>query len=479
MKKLTTLFLLALLSLTASSQTLIDGVYYKFSSATSYSSAYAYVTSGDTKYTGDIVIPEVVTYNNVVYSVRRIADDAFKDCSDLTSVKIPNSVFNIGGKSFQGCSGLTSVTIPNSVTGIGPSAFMGCSGLTSITIPNSMTGISERTFYDCSGLTSVTIPSSVTSIGSSAFENCTSLTSFTVPNNMVYFGARVFSGCIGLTSPIYSSVSFAYMPKSFKGGFSIPDGIREIAGSAFSYCTGLTSITIPNSVTSIGGYAFDGCSGLTSVVIPNSVTSLGTWPFCDCYGLTSVTIGSGITSIPARTFDSCYELTEVYCYAKNTPYAGRDAFSSAVKKATLYVPEASVSAYQTTYPWSEFGAIKTLSGDTLVIPETPKCATPTISFLDGKLQFSCETEGVEYVYHMDYVPAIDGNGNSFSLPKTMVTVYATKKGYDNSDVATKEINVGGTDASGVRGDVNLDGEVGMPDVMFIVNYILNGKFPDE
>jgi hypothetical protein len=79
---------------------------------------------------------------------------------------------------------------------------------------------------------------------------------------------------------------------------------------------------------------------------------------------------------------------------------------------------------------------------------------------------------------MDYIPAIDGNGNSFSLPKTKVTVYATKKGYDNSDVATKEIEVGGGEA-GVRGDVNLDGEIGMPDVMFIVNYILNGKFPDE
>ena len=223
---------------------------------------------------------------------------------------------------------------------------------------------------------------------------------------------------------------------------------------------------------------FESCSGLTSVVIPDSVTSLGTWPFLGCYGLTSVTIGSSVTAIPDRAFESCNNLTEVYCYAKNTPYAGRDIFSSsALKNATLYVPEASVSAYQTTYPWSGFGTIKTLSGDTLVIPETPKCATPTIAFVDGTLTFDCETEGVEYIYHMDYVPAIDGNGNSVRLPKTMVTVYATKTGYDNSDVATKEINVSGTD--GIRGDVNGDGKVSMPDVMFIVNKILNHPSPER
>ena len=65
------------------------------------------------------------------------------------------------------------------------------------------------------------------------------------------------------------------------------------------------------------------------------------------------------------------------------------------------------------------------------------------------------------------------------MPTTYkVTVYATKDGYENSDVATKDINVSGG-ASGIRGDVNNDGTVSMPDAMFIVNKILNGKFPDE
>ena len=66
---------------------------------------------------------------------------------------------------------------------------------------------------------------------------------------------------------------------------------------------------------------------------------------------------------------------------------------SYVDYATLYVPEGSVAAYKATEPWSGFGTIKTLSGE---IPVVEKCATPTITYKDGKVSFSCDTEGVEF-----------------------------------------------------------------------------------
>ena len=125
------------------------------------------------KPTGDLTIPESVTYGGISYPVTSIDDWAF-----------------------DGCSGLTSVTIGNSVTEIGNSAFSGCSGLTSVTIPNSVTSIGFRAFYDCSGLTSVTIPNSVTSIGNYAFNGCSGLTRIDAyPNpEKVSIGVDAFSG---------------------------------------------------------------------------------------------------------------------------------------------------------------------------------------------------------------------------------------------------------------------------------------------
>ena len=84
------------------------------------------------KPTGDLTIPESVTFRGCSYPVTEIGDEAFDECSGLTSVTIPNSVTEIGYGAFRGCWGLTSVTIGNSVTSIGWSAFGSCSGLTRI-----------------------------------------------------------------------------------------------------------------------------------------------------------------------------------------------------------------------------------------------------------------------------------------------------------------------------------------------------------
>ena len=146
--------------------------------------------------------------------------------------------------------------------------------------------------------------------------------------------------------------------------------------------------------------------------------------------------------------------------------------------AALYVPKGAIEKYKATDGWKDFVFIEEGAGggDT---PETQKCATPTISYENGKLTFSCDTEGATCQYSITDTDIKAGSGNEVQLTTTYkVTVYATKDGYENSDVATKEINVSGG-ASGIRGDVNNDGQVSMPDAMFIVNKILNGKFPDE
>ena len=155
--------------------------------------------SGYNTPTGNLIIPSTVTYYSMSFSVTSIDTNAFRNCSNLTSVTIPNTVTSIGYTAFYGCSGLTSVTIPNSVTSIGIGAFNGCGSLTLVTIPNSVTSIGNNAFYNCSGLTSVTIPNSVTSVGNNAFYNCSGLTSVTIGNSVTSIGNYAFYSCINIT----------------------------------------------------------------------------------------------------------------------------------------------------------------------------------------------------------------------------------------------------------------------------------------
>ncbi len=214
-------------------------------------------------------------------SVKNIGESAFSGCTELTSIIVVKG--NSKYHSAENCLietatntlilGCKTSVIPTdgSVTSIGNEAFKGCTKLTSITIPDSVTSIGGSAFSGCTVLTSVTIPNSVTSIGWGVFDGCTGLTSVTIGNGVTSIGGSAFSGCTGLTS------------------VTIPDSVTSIGYNAFSGCTGLTSITIPDSVTSIGQGAFCDCSGLTSVTIGNGVTSIGYSAFSGCTGLASIT----------------------------------------------------------------------------------------------------------------------------------------------------------------------------------------------
>ena len=396
------------------------------------------------EYQGNVAIPEEVTYMNRTRKVTSIGDYAFYDCSGLTSVTIPNSVTSIGNRAFYGCSGLTSIEIPNSVTSIGERAFQSCYGLTKVTLNSN--AIASESYSSSSTLRSIfgskvkeyVLGDDVTSIGSYAFYNCSNVTSVTIADNVTSVGDYAFDGT-------------AWYNNS-------PDGLFYAGKVAYKYKGTMpenTSVVIKEGIVELKDNLFDGCTSLTSLYIPGSVKSIGN-----------------------NAFANCTELLDVYFYARKSPTMGTNAFAnSGIQFATLYVPEASVNGYKTTTPWSGFGNIKALSGEYPEVPEITKCATPTILYENGKLSFSCETESVKYVYNFSTPSESDEDGKGINMPnKLQVSVYAKKDGYENSDVATKEIDLG---TSGIRGDVNNDGTVSMPDAMFIVNKILNDKFPDE
>ena len=163
------------------------------------------------------------------------------------------------------------------------------------------------------------------------------------------------------------------------------------------------------------------------------MTSIGERAFSGCSGLTSVTIGSGVESIGSEAFANCSELIDVYCYAEKVPSTESDAFNGSYPEyITLHVPDASIDSYKATAPWSSFGKIVGLSGEE---PEVEKCATPVVAYAEGKLSFSCDTEGANYVTKLVAEDAKEYYDAEIELSATYnIEVFATKANCENSDI---------------------------------------------
>ena len=191
------------------------------------------------------------------FPVTAIGDDAFRGCSALKKVTIPQSVTSIGDSAFAGCHNLDSVTINDAATSIGNRAFTECPLTTTLSLGKKITTIGDEAFYDCRGLTSVTIPPSVTSIGNDAFGQCHDLQSLTIKDAATSIGHRAFLGCTSLET------------------ISLGENIKTIGYHAFNSCTSinLTNVTIPENVTTIRPGTFDYCTHLEYIMLPAGLTS--------------------------------------------------------------------------------------------------------------------------------------------------------------------------------------------------------------
>ena len=168
-----------------------------------------------------IVIPTSFFSGAIIYYVTAIGDSAFMNCSNLTSVTIPNSVRYIDDAAFNGCSSLTNVTIPDSVWHIGSSAFKGCSSLINITIPELVNIIYPRTFFDCSSLINIEIPNSIKKIDTSAFANCSNLINIEIPDSVTYIGDSAFYNCNSIDTMIFRGGT----PPTIEGEYALAGNV--------------------------------------------------------------------------------------------------------------------------------------------------------------------------------------------------------------------------------------------------------------
>ena len=272
--------------------------------------------------------------------VERIGESAFSECAALTSVALPKGV-DIGNSAFSECAKLTRVTIPDGVKNIGDHAFQNCNALVSITIPASVTNIGSAAFY-ITALTSVTIPDGVKTIGEGAFQNCNALVSVTIPASVTTIGRNAFLTTASLKSitvdaanPNYASFDgilytredqatlLKAPPAGIRGALTLRKGVRAIADQAFDYCRALRSVTLPEGLERIGAFAFWRCTALTNVTLPASLTYIDNRAFSDT-ALTSVTIPAGVTTIGRNVFYDTTALASFTADAANPNYASQD-----------------------------------------------------------------------------------------------------------------------------------------------------------
>ena len=451
------------------------------------------VTSiGSSAFSGCSGLASVIIPNGVT----EIGWSSFDGCTSLTSVTIPNSVTEICPYAFMDCISLTSVTIPNSMNSISECTFGGCRGLTSVTIGNGVTEIGSGAFGGCSGLKDVyCLRDNVPQTATDAFRQSDvkntilhvkdyALESFMSVEPWSYFKEIVCDEIVtdfNLTYYVDNEVYKQYKHKykdvitpepfpekeqyTFSGWSEIPETMPGKDVNIYGTFNP-TEVTVDNvvyqikdskaypiknnksgevvissfiedrgkqyPVTTILSGVFENNNNITSVIIPDGIDMIEAHAFQDCKNLVTITIGNSISSIGERAFANIDKLADVTIHAENVSETDRTAFeNSYIDYVTLHVPYGSINNYKTVGPWKDFKEIVAIEGTEPISGET--CVMPTISFVDGKLEFKSETDGAECHYEIKVEDAKEGVGSEVTLSSAYeISIYASKEGYNDS-----------------------------------------------
>lgn len=432
----------------------------------------------------EVVIPDNVT---------AIEKDAFLYCENLEYVSIGDGVIDIKDQAFNHCFNISRLKLGKSVKIIGDLAFPGL-GLTEVTcLATDPPTTKSQNFRESS------VKNTILFVQEQSVEAYNAKEPW---NRFKVILATNSSGKFKLTYMVDGEVYKSYEIKY--GSTIIPEPEPTKAGCTFSGWSKMPKEMPTEDVTITGTFSWskiakdkvvyqvtdtlnnysavignENASGKINIVSDveidyvYKVTSIADKAFNGCKGITSIDIPATITNIGERAFANIDKLTDVTIYAENVPETDRTAFEdSYIDYVTLHVPYGSLLSYKTIGPWKNFKNIVATDGSTPEIPETKKCEKPTISFANGQLSFASGTDGAEFVYEISVNDS--GTGSAVKLGNTTtyhVSVYATKEGYENSEMVMKDITM----SVGLKGDVNDDGKIDVEDVVGVVNIILDGN----
>lgn len=400
----------------------VDGIYYNYNAKDQT----AIVTHdgievwvGNTTYVGNIIIPEYVSINGRSIKVAGIGESAFWGCERLESVKLPENITSIGRYAFGDCPNLRLINIPSSIIEIGQEAFMRDSCLT----------INTDNEYTTTSLNSLNL-SNVKTIGYNAFGDCIKLEEVTISASNIPHG--VFYGCSNLKQ------------------VNILSGVHDIMSPAFKGCPKDMTIFIEdkqdgtalnfllyNDYYYLTHTFFIGCKNLymgRAITIAEHVSIFDS--------LKSITIGEYISEADLGTASNLEAI-----YSKTTdPDNCKISFNNhAYVHAKLYVPIGCKEKYSSAEGWKNFFQIEEMDVDKMwngkgepdIVSVEKKCEKPSISYSNGKLTFTCSTEGATCMSTITDTDVRTFSGDELQLSATYtVKAYATAAGYDNSETVT-------------------------------------------
>jgi len=410
---------------------------------------------------------------------------------------LPDSLRTIGEWAFSG-GHMDKIVIPKHLKVIPAMTFAYIEDAP-VTFNDSLESIGTSAFYGNLTFVNVIVPPSVKTMGAS-FQNCTNIETIQLPEGLTKLGS--YQNLPKLHSiNIPDSIS-SFEPASFANDGALkeihwPKFLSSIETRAFIE-SGIKVVRFPKKLYTKPYPIYDRWNRITGYteITDKGKVSIGSEAFADCKSLDSIYISDVVSSIEQKAFSGSSNIKAVVVTKETPMYINQDVFAAdTYLKATLYVPYGTSDAYKSTSPWSNFGTIVELpkmtytlsyiidgtvyksfeleEGSTITpekepykegysfsgwskIPETMPahdvtvtgsftkdiigtCATPTISYVNGKVTFSSKTEDATFIYNtvIEDKDIKDGIGNNVRFSVTYyISVYAQKEDYYDSDVAT-------------------------------------------
>ena len=388
----------------------VDGIYYNYNAEDQTA-----IVTGGTRYVGNIIIPEYVSINGRSIKVTSIGGSAFYSCENLETVKLPESIISIGAGAFCDCANLRLINIPSSVIIIDRAAFENDTCLI-IESPDCA--------YLTDGLYSLFLPN-VQTINDSAFKKCLKIGEVTISANIGY---HAFDGCSNLKR------------------VNVLSGVRTIC-DAFNGCSKEMTIYIEDN------------QDILDVDLPDIWVYYCMWTAKNLYmgrtimsrnrpireydrNLKTITIGEYVSEADLSIVN---KLETIYSKSTKPDKCNVTFNNQAYIHAKLYVPIGCKEKYSSAEGWKNFFQIEEMDVDKMwngkgepdIVSVEKKCEKPSISYSNGKLTFTCATEGAKCMSTITDTDVRTFSGDELQLCATYtVKAYATAAGYDKSETVT-------------------------------------------